>query len=196
VQEELPHPPRGGRLELVDPPRSGLGAVLDRDGAERVEAVSGDPQIRAREPAQTLGASRSSSSAQALSTPGSGVVGPVLGRGVLEGKHKLRSRAPHPTSSSSTSPSHPGGHTGWHSRPGPVVVLVAAGELTYYPGHDRKCRPRTYSAGESFIDPGRGNAHIAPNEGTVPIALYATYLDVPVGGAFRIDVPDPGNCSF
>ena len=24
----------------------------------------------------------------------------------------------------------PGGHTGWHSHPGPVVVLVAQGELT------------------------------------------------------------------
>ena len=26
----------------------------------------------------------------------------------------------------------PGGHTGWHSHPGPVVVLVAQGELTLY----------------------------------------------------------------
>jgi hypothetical protein len=26
--------------------------------------------------------------------------------------------------------------------------------------------------------------------------LWATYFDVPAGEAFRIDVPNPGNCSF
>jgi quercetin dioxygenase-like cupin family protein len=90
----------------------------------------------------------------------------------------------------------PGGHTGRHSHHGPVVVLVTAGGLTVYMADDKKCRPHTYSAGESFIDHGRGNVHIARNEGTEPVVFYATYLDVPVGGAFRIDHPDPGNCSF
>jgi quercetin dioxygenase-like cupin family protein len=132
----------------------------------------------------------------ALSTPGSGVVGPVLGRGVLEGKARLKIKS----AASDVVVQHitiaPGGHTGWHSHPGPVVVLVTAGELTLYRGNDRNCVPHSFSAGESFIDPGRGNIHIARNEGATPMELYATYLDVPIGGAFRIDVPDPGNCSF
>jgi hypothetical protein len=61
---------------------------------------------------------------------------------------------------------------------------------------DKKCRPQTYTAGQTFIDHCRGNVHIARNEGTTAVGLYATYLDVPVGGLFRIDHPDPGNCSF
>jgi quercetin dioxygenase-like cupin family protein len=133
----------------------------------------------------------------ALSTPGSGVVGaPVLARGVLEGKAKLKIKSTASDVVVQQITIAPGGHTGWHSHPGPVVVVVTAGELTYYPGHDKKCRPHVYSAGDTFIDPGRGNVHIARNEGTEPMVLYATYLDVPIGGAFRIDVPDPGNCSF
>jgi quercetin dioxygenase-like cupin family protein len=132
----------------------------------------------------------------ALSTPGSGVVAPVLGRGVLEGKAKLKIRSTASDVVVQQLTIAPGGHTGWHSHYGPVVVLVTAGELTLYMADDRKCRPHTYSAGESFIDYGRGNVHIAFNEGTTPVGLYATYLDVPVGGAFRIDHPDPGNCSF
>ena len=132
----------------------------------------------------------------ALSTPGSGVVGPVLGHGALEDMHRLRIKSDVSDVVVQQITIAPGGHTGWHSHPGPVVVVVTAGELTYYPANDAKCRPHTYSAGETFIDPGRGNVHIARNEGTVPMQLYATYLDVPVGGAFRIDAADPGNCSF
>lgn len=132
----------------------------------------------------------------ALSTPGSGVVGPVLGRGVLEGKARLTIKR----DASDVVVQHitiaPGGHTGWHSHPGPVVVLVTSGELTLYRANDAKCMPHSFSAGETFIDPGRGNIHIARNEGATPMELYATYLDVPPGGAFRIDAADPGNCPF
>ena len=132
----------------------------------------------------------------ALSTPGSGVVGPVLGRGVLDGKARLAIKSP----TSDVVVQHltiaPGGHTGWHSHSGPVLVIVSAGTLTLYQGSDRKCRPHAFPAGTSFIDRGRGNVHIARNEGATPVELYATYLDVPVGGAFRIDAADPGNCSF
>ena len=132
----------------------------------------------------------------ALSTPGSGVAGPVLGRGVLDGKARLKIKSP----TSDVVVQHltiaPGGHTGWHSHHGPVVVVVSAGTLTLYRANDPKCRPHEFPAGTSFIDPGRGNVHIARNEGATPVELYATYLDVPVGGGFRIDAADPGNCSF
>jgi quercetin dioxygenase-like cupin family protein len=132
----------------------------------------------------------------ALSTPGSGVTAPVLGRGVLEGPERLKVRSDASDVVVQQLTIAPGGHTGWHSHPGPVVVLVTTGELTLYMADDKKCRPHTYTAGQAFIDHGRGNVHIARNEGATAVGLYATYLDVPVDGLFRIDHPDPGNCPF
>jgi len=90
----------------------------------------------------------------------------------------------------------PGGHTGWHSHPGPVVVLIKSGQMSFYDSGDPTCTVRTYSAGEAFVDSGQGHVHIARNEGSANLELWATYFDVPPGGAFRIDAPNPGNCSF
>ncbi len=86
----------------------------------------------------------------------------------------------------------PGGNTGWHSHPGPVVVLIKSGQMSFY---EEDCTLRTYSAGQSFIDKGQGHVHIARNESqSENLELWATYFDVPPGGAFRIDAPNPGNC--
>ncbi len=90
----------------------------------------------------------------------------------------------------------PGGHTGWHSHPGPVVVLVAQGELTFYSGEDPSCTGRTFSAGQAFIDSGQGHVHIARASETGNTVLWVTYFDVPPGQPFRQDKPDPGNCTF
>jgi quercetin dioxygenase-like cupin family protein len=94
----------------------------------------------------------------------------------------------------------PGGHTGWHSHPGPVVVVVTAGTLTFYSADDPACTPRTYGAGSAFVDSGQGHVHIARNESTIEnLELWATYFDVPSpppANNFRIDALVPGNCSF
>lgn len=91
----------------------------------------------------------------------------------------------------------PGGHTGWHTHPGVTVVIVKAGTLTFYNGDDPTCTGIDYLTGQTFIDPGHGHVHIARNEGTSEVELWVTYFEVPVGGAFRIDVsPAPGNCPF
>lgn len=91
----------------------------------------------------------------------------------------------------------PGGQTGWHSHPGPVIVLIKAGTLTFYSGDDPECVGHTFTAGQAFIDSGQGHVHIARNESaSADVELWAMYLDVPPGGAFRIDAPAPGNCSF
>lgn len=91
----------------------------------------------------------------------------------------------------------PGGQTGWHSHPGPAVVLVKAGELSLYSGDDPTCTGRTYSAGESFIDSGQGHVHIGRNlSSTENAELWVTYFDVPVGESVRVDAADPGNCAF
>jgi quercetin dioxygenase-like cupin family protein len=91
----------------------------------------------------------------------------------------------------------PGGHTGWHSHPGPVVVLVKTGELTFYDSEDPTCTGRTYSTGQAFIDRGQGHVHIARNLSQGQnLELWVTYFDVPPGGPFRIDAADPGNCGL
>lgn len=91
----------------------------------------------------------------------------------------------------------PGGHTGWHSHPGPAVALVKSGELTLYSADDPTCSGRTYSAGQAFIDTGQGHVHIARNLSLVEnTEVWVTYFDVPPGQSPRIDAPDPGTCSF
>ncbi len=93
----------------------------------------------------------------------------------------------------------PGGHTGWHSHPGPVVVLIKSGQMSFYDSDDPTCTERLYSAGDAFVDSGQGHVHIARNESaTDNLELWATYFDVPPAlpgnPGFRIDAPNPGNC--
>ena len=91
----------------------------------------------------------------------------------------------------------PGGHTGWHSHPGPVVVLVKSGELTLYSADDATCGAQTYTTGQAFIDHGQGHAHIAFNTSAGGnTELWVTYFDVPPGGAFRLDAAASDSCAF
>ena len=88
----------------------------------------------------------------------------------------------------------PGGTFGWHSHPGPSIVVVKSGALTLYHGDDPTCTPHVIAAGSGFIDDG-GDVHVVRNEGTVDAVVYVTSL-VPKGAARRIDEPSPGFCSF
>jgi quercetin dioxygenase-like cupin family protein len=90
----------------------------------------------------------------------------------------------------------PGGHTGWHSHPGPALVIVKSGTFTLYDGDDRSCTAQVFNAGSAFVDRGGGHVHIGRNEGTTVVELSVTYL-LPVGAGPRTDVtPAPGNCPF
>lgn len=88
----------------------------------------------------------------------------------------------------------PGGQSGWHRHPGPVLISVVEGTMTFYEGDDPSCTPVVRSAGQGFVDTGT-HAHIARNETSAPAKNVVTYL-VPPGASLRIDEPDPGNCSF
>ena len=129
----------------------------------------------------------------AMATPGAGVTATELARATTTERIKIRVKhesdvvMQHITFS-------PGGHTGWHSHPGPAVVLVTSGALTLYSGDDPTCTGVTYTAGQSFVDPGEGDVHIARNEGEETVGVFVTYFAVPIGGSVRVDVPDPGNC--
>lgn len=91
----------------------------------------------------------------------------------------------------------PGGTTGWHGHPGPVLVTVKSGSITVVYGDDSTCQGTTYTAGQSFIDFGNVRVHTAQNRGPVTVDFWATYL-VPgaPGSAFRIDAPVQGSCGF
>lgn len=88
----------------------------------------------------------------------------------------------------------PGGTFGWHSHPGPSIVVVKSGELTLYRGDDPACTPHRFGAGSGFVDDG-GDVHVVRNEGAVDAVVYVTSL-LPKGAKRRIDEPSPGNCSF
>ena len=88
----------------------------------------------------------------------------------------------------------PGTHSGWHSHPGPVFILVKTGEMTFYESDDPKCTPTRRKAGEGFLDVG-DHAHIARNESGTPAENIVTYL-APPGATLRKDEPAPGNCPF
>jgi quercetin dioxygenase-like cupin family protein len=88
----------------------------------------------------------------------------------------------------------PGGSFGWHSHPGPSLVIIKTGVLTLYHGDDPDCTPHVVPAGSGFVDDG-GDVHLVRNEGSVETVVYVTSL-VPRGAPRRIDEPAPGNCTF
>jgi Cupin domain len=89
----------------------------------------------------------------------------------------------------------PGASTGWHSHPGPSLILVVSGTVTNYMGDDPTCTPHVYTAGTGFDDVGGSDVHILRNEGSVPAETIAVQF-LPKDAVRRIDKPDPGNCQF
>ena len=138
----------------------------------------------------------------ALGTPGSSVISaPILARGDFTDQVDIKVKFERDGSINvSNAPNGgevvlqevtigPGGTTGWHSHPGPVVVVVKQGALTYVREVGGECVDTTFPAGTAFVDPGQGHAHTAFNFGNDNLVLIATYFDVPVGASPRIDVP-------
>ena len=87
----------------------------------------------------------------------------------------------------------PGGNSGWHTHPGPSVVVIKTGTATVYDSDGRTCPATTYPAGTGFIDEGGGHVHLVQNAGTTTLETYAFQI-IPAGAARRIDAPQPVNC--
>ena len=88
----------------------------------------------------------------------------------------------------------PGGHTGWHTHPGPTFVAVAQGEWTLYHGMSG-CPATKYATGSGFMQPPT-EVHNMRNEGSTPLVLWAFYA-LPPGtsnAGIRIDQPRPAEC--
>lgn len=145
-----------------------------------------------------------------LATPGSGTTGVIVARAAFADdvnvkvsiKDDLRGRETVYVRNAEDTVMQqiifaPGGHSGWHSHPGPAVVLIKSGALTFYQEEGGKCLSRTYSAGQALVDPGQGHPHFAQNTGGGDTEVWVTYFDVPAGGSPRIDIPVPPTaCAF
>ena len=169
---------------------------------------------------------------QALATPGAGVSGPIVARGVAAedvvlgvprtvtvrrtvavrvGRKTVRKRVSFkmqtvqrlmscgPTSACDIAFQQitiaPGGHTGWHTHPGPTFVAVAQGEGTLYHGV-AGCPAHKYGPNSGFFQPS-SDVHTFRNEGSVPLVVYAFYA-LPSGTAntaIRTDQPQPASCA-
>jgi hypothetical protein len=141
-----------------------------------------------------------------IATPGAGAVGTIMARAAftdpVDIKVKLRDEGEviHVAHAQDTVMQQiviaPGGHTGWHSHPGPAIALIKSGELTLYSSEDPTCTGRPFGVGQGFVDSGQGHVHIARNLTAQPTEVWVTYLDVPPGASVRLDLPNPGNCNF
>jgi quercetin dioxygenase-like cupin family protein len=89
----------------------------------------------------------------------------------------------------------PGADSGWHTHPGPSVVLVQSGAAAVYEGDNPSCAPVIYPAGSGFVDAGGTHVHLVRNVGSVPLVTVAFQI-MPAGAARRIDEPNPGFCPF
>jgi quercetin dioxygenase-like cupin family protein len=124
---------------------------------------------------------------RAGATDGSGVSTTILSRGTTA--EDLRIRTKHPTDFVFARVTlQPDGYTGWHTHPGPLLVVVEAGTLTRYDGD---CVARAYTAGQAFVEPaGRRHVHMGVNKTSAPVVLDITYV-VPAGGPLRDEAPAP-----
>jgi quercetin dioxygenase-like cupin family protein len=138
-----------------------------------------------------------------LATPSSGVTSTLLAKGrfdVIDAKTKTgKWKARIKTKRSSDLEVlevriAPGGTAGWHSHPGPSLVIVKSGTATLYHGDDPSCAPHVVPAGSGFVDNG-GVVHTVRNEGSVELVNIVSSL-IPADAIRRIDEPDPGNCPF
>jgi hypothetical protein len=91
----------------------------------------------------------------------------------------------------------PGGHTGWHTHPGPTYVSVDTGVGTLYHGGaaGTACSGHTYGPASGFFQPS-SDVHTLWNHGSVPLVVHALYV-LPPGTpntAIRTDQPQPPNC--
>jgi quercetin dioxygenase-like cupin family protein len=121
---------------------------------------------------------------QAGATPGSGVSSTILGRGTTHRDIRLHAKQPTELVFARVT-LQPGGSTGWHTHPGPLLAAVESGTLTHY---DRNCHAQTYTAGQAFKETQR--VHMGANKTSAPVVLDVTYI-VPGGSPLSDDASAP-----
>ena len=128
----------------------------------------------------------------ARATPPAGVTTDILGSGTTLGGFKIHAdgiKVESKTAASFTVARltfAPGGTTGWHAHPGPVLVIVTIGSVTKYPADD--CTAHTYTAGQAFVENGPADQNMVRNDGTVPAETIVTFITAP-GAPLRDHAP-------
>jgi quercetin dioxygenase-like cupin family protein len=88
----------------------------------------------------------------------------------------------------------PNGATPWHTHPGPVIVDVVRGKVTYEDAHHEECRRASYEAGEGFFDSGFGHVHRAV-AGAHGADFYAVFVLPPGSDNHLIPAPASPECT-
>jgi quercetin dioxygenase-like cupin family protein len=88
----------------------------------------------------------------------------------------------------------PGGFSGWHSHPGPVLIVVKTGTASWYSAENPNCEAIIYPAGSAFVEPANAH-HLVSNQGSTDLELLTTYL-IPKGAVTRVEQPQPEQCPF
>jgi quercetin dioxygenase-like cupin family protein len=84
----------------------------------------------------------------------------------------------------------PGGFSGWHTHPGIVLVVVESGSVVRQVGCEP---PRTYSAGDAFVESDeQPTGQVSNPSATTPAVLRVTQV-FPHGAARRVEA-DPPSC--
>ena len=85
----------------------------------------------------------------------------------------------------------PGARAGWHTHPGPALIVVTKGEMAFYNADG--CRT-VYPAGSAVLER-PGWVHEPRNETNEVLEFYVTFI-VPVGPALRSDAAQapPADC--
>jgi quercetin dioxygenase-like cupin family protein len=79
----------------------------------------------------------------------------------------------------------PGGHTGWHSHPGILLLTVTEGSIEWY---NSNCEKTVYKVGDSLTE--NTQVHYFRNVGSVNARVMATFI-IAKGQPRRIDQPAP-----
>ena len=85
----------------------------------------------------------------------------------------------------------PGQSTGWHTHPGPAIVMVVSGSQTLEEPQGSSCRTITANAGEGFVTTTGVHEAITGAEGADTWALYVLPPDAT---AVRTPAPTPNAC--
>ena len=84
--------------------------------------------------------------------------------------------------------------TGWHTHPGPALVSVVSGSLTYEDAAANRCRDAAYAAGQGFVDRGFGHVHRAI-AGADGVDFYVVYILPPGSPTHVIPTSAPEECT-
>jgi quercetin dioxygenase-like cupin family protein len=124
---------------------------------------------------------------RAGATDGAGTSSTIVSRGTIDRSVRIHTKKPTDFVFARVT-LQPDGYTGWHTHPGPLLVVVESGTLTRY---DSDCNARVYAKGAAFTEPaGHRHVHMGVNKTSASVVLDITYV-VPARGPLRDEAPAP-----